>query len=75
MCTYMIHTNAFTYIHDTSGVKNIDQNPSMSGITASFQKIFPWEFPGRLVVKDLVLSLLWCGFNPGWETSACLGHS
>ena len=22
------------------------------------------EFPGSLVVKDLVVTLLWCGFNP-----------
>ena len=28
-----------------------------------------WEFPGHLVVKDLVLSLLWLWFDPclAWE--------
>ena len=23
-----------------------------------------WEFPGGLAIKDLVLSLLWLGFDP-----------
>ena len=30
----------------------------------SFFKNNPWEFPGGLVVKNSVLSLLWLGFNP-----------
>ena len=29
-----------------------------------------WEFPGGLVVKNLALSLLWCGLIPGSGTSA-----
>ena len=33
------------------------------------------EFPGGLVVKDLVLSLLWLGFHPWPRTSACLRHN
>lgn len=31
-------------------------------------------FPGGLVVKDPVLSLLWHGFVPGPGTSTCQGH-
>ena len=29
------------------------------------------EFPGSLVVKDLVLSLLWLEFNP-WPENVCM---
>ena len=30
-----------------------------------------WEFPGGLVVKGLVLSLLWPRFNP-WPRNFCM---
>ena len=42
----------------------------------TFQNITFQEFPGALAVKDLVLSLLWHGFNL-WPRnfSACHGHS
>ena len=30
-----------------------------------------WKFPGGLGVKDLVLSLLWLGFDP-WPRKFCM---
>ena len=32
------------------------------------------EFPGSLVVKDLVLSLLWLGFDP-WSRNFCMSRA
>lgn len=40
-------------------------------VIVSFKKFPPWEFPGGLVVRDLVLSLLWSGFVP-WPGNLCI---
>ena len=48
-----------------SECKNEWTTPALSGrATRAFNSVMSGEFPGGLVVKDLVLSLLWLGFSP-----------
>ena len=59
------------------------QGSLQAGVTHPLQRDFQeecllkqpsLEFPGGPVAKDLVLLLLWCGFDPRQGSSACLGQ-
>ena len=48
-----------------------DQKRSLKGLL----KYSSLEFPGGLVVKDLVLSLRWLRFDPTWELMYVAGKA